>query len=153
METDSFFSIENPSICDSSENNYMQDVCPFFMDHPDMFGDGYCDRELNNPECEYDGGDCCSSARPDWGKHCGDGCDCLDPRDNPKPANCKNEQFAELAGNDVCNNELNNPECRYDDGDCCRYKKYIPWHANNGECNWWLEKPECGGDGYDCSSP
>ncbi|CAN0135135.1 unnamed protein product, partial [Ascophyllum nodosum] len=28
-------------------------------------GDGYCDMENNNPECMYDGGDCCACTRSD----------------------------------------------------------------------------------------
>ena len=114
-----------------------------------MFGDGYCDRELNNPECDYDGGDCCSSSRPDWFKHCGYACDCLDPKDSPRPHSCTNEYFEELAGNNECDEELNNPECRYDDGDCCNYKHKFYW-ATNGYCNSQLNKPECGYDGGDC---
>ena len=26
---------------------------------PDVVGDGYCNDETNNPECNYDSGDCC----------------------------------------------------------------------------------------------
>ena len=30
-------------------------------DYPFLTGDDYCDDETNNEECEWDGGDCCSS--------------------------------------------------------------------------------------------
>ena len=28
-------------------------------DNPEWIGDGYCDDENNNAECNWDGGDCC----------------------------------------------------------------------------------------------
>ena len=75
------------------------ETCPHLKEHPEMFGDGYCDRELNNPECDYDGRDCCNSHRPDWDKHCGYACDCLDPNDSPNICN------SELIGNGKCEPE------------------------------------------------
>ena len=53
--------------------------CPFRETNPEEYKDGYCDRELNNPECQYDGGDCCGPKYPFWDYYCGDACECLDP--------------------------------------------------------------------------
>ena len=37
--------------------------------------DGYCDPQTNNPQCFYDGQDCCDTPkRPDWRKFCGNVC-------------------------------------------------------------------------------
>ena len=50
----------------------------------DWFQDGECDAALNNPECFYDGGDCCKQAQG-WDEHCQDEpdkCQCLDPFSN-----------------------------------------------------------------------
>jgi len=47
----------------------------------DWFQDGECDAALNNPECFYDGGDCCKQAQG-WDEACQgepDKCQCLDP--------------------------------------------------------------------------
>ena len=43
-------------------------------------GDGYCDSSNNNPDCDYDGGDCCESTCVDSTYECGVvGYDCQDP--------------------------------------------------------------------------
>ncbi len=44
-------------------------------------GDGYCDPDLNNAECNYDGGDCCScTCEQPWDDDFGcSGVDCKDP--------------------------------------------------------------------------
>ena len=52
-----------------------------------LIGNNYCDDEANNFDCNYDGGDCCSSP--------------------------------ELVGNGFCNSETNNISCSNDGGDCC----------------------------------
>merc|ERR1711973_488867 len=42
--------------------------------------DGYCDRENNNSECNYDGGDCCTRREEDWTGYCtGAECNCIFP--------------------------------------------------------------------------
>ena len=49
---------------------------------PEWIGDGYCDRsaDYNNPECGYDGGDCCRSTCTPGDYSCGyNGYQCLDP--------------------------------------------------------------------------
>eukprot|EP00093_Oithona_nana_P008204 08204.XXX_408979_409423_1 [CDS] Oithona nana genome sequencing. len=37
--------------------------------------DGYCDDQLNTPECGYDGGDCCAHKKDNWDEYCED-CQC-----------------------------------------------------------------------------
>ena len=130
--------LENPDICASNTD------CPHLKDHPEMFGDGYCDRELNNPECNYDDGDCCSSTRLDWRKNCGNVCQCLDPNDSSR---CKIDQFEDLVGNGVCDSELQNLECGFDFDDCC---KYHAKYAGDGKCQSDMNNAECGYDGGDC---
>ena len=50
---------------------------------PDWIGDGYCDAwtDYNNPECGYDGGDCCESTCVDDLYNCGEwsSFQCIDP--------------------------------------------------------------------------
>ena len=48
-------------------------------------GDGFCDDGNNNPECDFDGGDCCGQDEPwdydyyaFWDKYCKI-CECLEP--------------------------------------------------------------------------
>ena len=110
-----------------------------------MFGDGYCDRGLNNPECDYDGGDCCTSDLPAWDKHCEgymkQDCMCLDP--NP----CKD--IKKLSGNGHCDRHLNNERCDYDGGDCCKHGFNHTW-SGDGICDPKLNTPQCGYDGGDC---
>ena len=47
-------------------------VCP---GQPSYIGDGYCDDENNNEECQWDGDDCCNGGSTEY---CGV-CECLDP--------------------------------------------------------------------------
>jgi hypothetical protein len=81
-----------------------------------MVGDGVCNDESNNPECSYDGGDCCSN--PDG--YCDD---------------VKNNEACFFDGGDCCGSNVNgnqgwiadgwcddinnNLACAYDGGDCC----------------------------------
>merc|ERR1711962_1258223 len=45
---------------------------------PEWQGDGYCDDENNNEECEYDGGGCCNNSADGWNTYCEE-CECKDP--------------------------------------------------------------------------
>ena len=41
-------------------------------------GDGWCDVENNNPQCNYDGGDCCPPyQKSNWNYYCKNNCQCL----------------------------------------------------------------------------
>ena len=74
-----------------------------------MIGDGFCNDEANNLDCNFDGGDCCGK--------------CINMN------LCKNcSCFTDVIGNDFpnalvgdgyCNDETNNMDCNYDGGDCC----------------------------------
>ena len=52
----------------------------FFIDCPTwasyMIGEGQCDDEVNTPECNYDGGDCCG---PNVNCPSYSDCECKDP--------------------------------------------------------------------------
>ena len=74
-----------------------------------MIGDGYCNDESNNPECGYDGGDCCGSCiNTEYCTYC----TCIGDVIGNGVSNA-------LAGDGHCNDELNTAECNFDGGDCC----------------------------------
>ena len=75
-----------------------------------LVGDGYCNDETNNPNCNFDGGDCCGSCIVK--SHCSE-CVCLQP--DVDKQNITNP----LVGDGYCNDETNNPNCNFDGGDCC----------------------------------
>merc|ERR1711913_139359 len=60
--------------------------------YPGWKGDGMCDDETNNSECDWDGGDCCGG-NTDYYSY----------------------DFAYA----YCDDENNNSECDWDGGDCC----------------------------------
>merc|ERR1712051_772889 len=57
----------------------------------ELVGNGFCNDETNNPDCNYDGGDCCIM-------------------------DANTDAFV---GDGFCNDETNIAECYYDGGDCC----------------------------------
>ena len=66
----------------------------------------FCDDGNNNPECDYDGGDCCGyNVKRDYCQFC----QCLDPAKR----RC---YFKWWKGNGRCDDKANNPECNYDGG-------------------------------------
>jgi len=80
--------------------------------------DNYCDDINNNPECEFDGGDCCQEDPAEgWNNYCEE-CECLDAPEptTEAPMECAIPQWA---GDSFCDDENNNPECGFDGGDCC----------------------------------
>ena len=78
-----------------------------------MVSNGFCNDETNNPDCNYDGGDCCLNL-------VGDGfCN-----DETNIAECEYDGLdcctnTNMVGDGICNVETNHPECNYDGGDCC----------------------------------
>jgi hypothetical protein len=74
-----------------------------------LVGNGFCSDETNNPNCNYDGGDCCAV--------------------NPNTSSCSEcvchfletcaAGYHPLVGNGFCNDVTNIAECDYDGGDCC----------------------------------
>ena len=73
---------------------------------PWHIGDTYCDDELNNPGCNYDGGDCCGL---DVNVNFCSQCTCYE--------NCA--ASFELIGDGYCHDATNNVNCNFDGGDCC----------------------------------
>ena len=74
-----------------------------------LIGDGYCQDEINNERCNYDGGDCCGVCVVT--DHCSE-CNCLGNDTGHGVTN-------PLIGDGFCNDETNVPECNYDGFDCC----------------------------------
>ena len=98
-----------------------------------MIGDGFCDDETNNPECNFDGGDCCGLCIV---KNRCSQCTCL--QSEVTVANI-------LVGDGYCNDETNNPNCSFDGGDCCgpcinnEFCSECQCHLGNlSECNNYL---------------
>ena len=79
-------------------------------------GDGQCDDDNNNPECDFDGGDCCSDTEQ---IHCTE-CLCKTNGSSSVEEDLPNTCIShEWIGDGVCDDENNVPECDYDGGDCC----------------------------------
>ena len=84
-----------------------------------LMGDGFCNDEINNAACNYDGGDCCGYNFNST--YCSE-CLCH----IPETCAAGYHPFVE---DGFCNDETNNAACNYDDGDCCGY------NVNNSECS------------------
>jgi len=82
--------------------------------------DGFCDDQNNNFDCDYDGGDCCNANASH--EFCTD-CQCLTPDGTTMPdifpdGWCKSFN-PNWIGDGFCDDDHNNPSCKYDQGDCC----------------------------------
>ena len=74
-----------------------------------LVGNGFCNNETNNEDCNYDGGDCCTM--------------------NANIISCSEcvchlvetcaAGYHPLVGNGFCNDDTNIAECDHDGGDCC----------------------------------
>ena len=108
---------KNCTLCECKTENIEVTKIPLYEDdikNP-LIGDGYCNDETNNANCNYDGGDCC------WENVNTEFCsECV----------CKIQQtcaflldtnvdYYYLLGDGVCDDEYNNPDCLYDGLDCC----------------------------------
>ena len=122
-----------------------------------MIGNGFCNDETNNVNCNFDGGDCCGPCVNK--KDCSE-CFCLGMNishvGNP------------IIGDGLCNDETNKEECNYDGGDCCGPcvvrthcsecsclselydQEVINPLIGNGFCNDETNNLECEFDGGDC---
>ena len=78
---------------------------------PSIVGDGFCNDETNNAECNYDGGDCCELNMNT--ELC---FECLCYVEDT----CAAGFIHPLAGDGFCNDETNNVGCNFDGGDCCK---------------------------------
>ena len=101
-----------------------------------LVGDGFCNDETNNADCNYDGGDCCGSCVVT--EHCTE-CQCLGEVDG-------NGVSSPSIGDGYCQDETNNAQCNYDGGDCCANADLI----SNGYCNDGTNIDTCLYDGGDC---
>ena len=124
-----------------------------------LVGNGFCNDETNNPDCNYDGGDCCvvnanTTACSECVCHLIETCAA---------------GYHPLVGNGFCNDDTNIAECDYDGGDCCGC--VITEHCEDcaclsgvlddeitnplvgdGVCNYETNNAECSYDGGDCCS-
>ena len=74
-----------------------------------MVGDGFCNDEVNNANCNFDGEDCCFNVNKD---RCTE-CTCY------LGEFCAAGFIPSIVGDGYCNDEVNIEECNYDHGDCC----------------------------------
>ena len=89
--------------------SHIIETCAAGFFHP-MIGNGYCNDETNNPECNFDGGDCCGSCiNTDYCNNC----TCIGSIMGIGIPNA-------LVGDGFCNDETNNVKCYFDGLDCCR---------------------------------
>merc|ERR1712004_410973 len=81
---------------------------------PQWEGDGWCDDGNNNPDCTFDGGDCCGDDVDTT--YCQE-CECLDPTFGVTTAMpC---EFPQWEGDGWCDDGNNHAGCTFDGGDCC----------------------------------
>ena len=95
----------------------------FELNCQDLKGDGFCDDELNNILCNYDGGDCCDQYLDR--SMCTD-CFChIEYFQTKEYLNClevnivNGEYSSARHGDGNCDEEFNNYEEFFDAGDCC----------------------------------
>ena len=78
-----------------------------------LIGDGFCNDETNNADCNYDGGDCCVNINMTYCSNC-----TCHHREN-----CLAGFIPSVVGDGFCDDGTNNADCHYDGGDCCKYNK------------------------------
>ena len=89
---------------------------------PIELGDGACDSFNNTEECDWDGGDCCSSTNLNCETlQSPGGCLCLDPEatENSVPSLHPCTGNFVWMGDGWCDPTNNNIVCEWDGGDCC----------------------------------
>ena len=101
--------VASKEIIQSQSNT--SNACPYW----DLIGDGYCDDEANNENCNYDSEDCCDYQTDRIA--CQD-CFCFVPEIDLQPI-CKDSLYVPFLGDGDCNLQLNNVEHYFDVGDCC----------------------------------
>ena len=101
-----------------------------------MVGNGFCNDETNNEDCNYDGGDCCVVNTNT--NSCSE-CECHIIE------TCA-AGYHPLVRNGFCNAETNIAKCDFDGGDCCPN----PDMVGNAICNDETNNLGCDYDGGDC---
>ena len=156
------------TLCECKDPEFQNHINQTITDchNPSWVGDGHCDDENNNPECDFDGGDCCLDEDHKHYKIC----DCKDPNHTHTEI-CSKPMWI---GDGNCDDENNFKECDYDDGDCCSDTKHLhcteclcktngssseedtpktcifhDW-IGDGVCDDENNVPECDYDGGDC---
>jgi hypothetical protein len=121
-----------------------------------LVGNGFCNDETNNVNCNYDGGDCCVDSCAECACHFIETCAA---------------GYHPLVGNGFCEDDTNIAECGYDGGDCSGYNinsehciECTCFHQDtcsagvthvfigDGRCNDETNIAECNYDGGDCCS-
>ena len=92
-----------------------------------LIGNGKCDDHLNNPNCNFDGGDCCLPPLIGNNK--------CDPLNNFE--SCGDYDGGDCA--DTSYKNINWPNCPYNED-----------YIGNGKCDQYMGKVECNYDGLDC---
>ena len=124
-------------------------------DNVSLVGNGFCNDEANNADCNYDGGECCfATANTDYCSDCA--CHLLET--------CGYHSMVE---NGFCDDNTNIAGC-YDGGDCCGYNINSEHCAEcicylqetclagvhplvgDGFCNYETNNFDCDYDGGDC---
>ena len=101
-----------------------------------MVGNGFCNDETNNADCNYDGGDCCVvNANTDSCSECV--CNLIET--------CT-AGYHPLVGNGFCSDDTNIAECDYDGGDCCPNPNLV----GDAICHDETNHLGCNYDGGDC---
>jgi hypothetical protein len=95
-------------------------------DNGEFCSDGFCDDELNNAACGWDGGDCCQETCEDNVFLCPTSKAeyvCRDPAHNGLPSTCTVPN-PEWIGDGFCDayGQHNTADCNFDGGDCCEGK-------------------------------
>ena len=118
-------------------------------------GDGYCDDDTNNYQCDFDGGDCCLD--PPMTDYCVE-CLCLEieivplPPAPPPPIGLILGGSLPLGSTTLSPNDTNavSAECLYSFAE----EDALTWMSKyqNGICDDKLNTPQCNFDGGDCCS-
>ncbi|CAN0328463.1 unnamed protein product [Ectocarpus sp. 6 AP-2014] len=120
---------EAPCVDDDDVTVELQNSCGELTPY---IGNGQCLPDANTPQCDYDGGDCCSCTCVDNELECGSlGFQCIDPAaecvdDDSFTVDFVENCSLEFLGNGFCDDENNNALCGYDGGDCCECTCILP---------------------------
>lgn len=150
-----------------SEETAVPTIDPYpFCDKPNRtnVGDGWCDEDLDVPQCGWDGGDCPvkypSCEIPRNSTAFGDGnCDSIFNTTECGFDDGDCEPDCSGANNGYCEIEYNFAACSFDGGDCETFNSLYPncnvsapWYVGDGICDSkeFYNTSECGYDGGDC---
>ena len=114
------FAEQDPEECDDCLCEVPQLYSGVFKDCPlqelKKYHNGHCDGSLNNPQCGFDGGDCCDPGSVKDPDDCQD-CRCKED-ECPLPFLSFFKSYNPL-NDSYCNDDLNHEGCGFDGMDCC----------------------------------